>query len=184
MAGLRELTPGGPVIGLSMPDLTPFRLGTFEVPYSVKYSAYQAKNYTATQIGKRNVKEVSGFLPWDVTLEFDVVKPMYNSIEIAGISIPGLEAVSGALGLDIISSVKDIMPLWQKTNAIKVEHETLNALGIEYLFIANIEFPDPDVEWHLPVRLKCESDDGEGSDNETEGVLGRIMDAVKGVAGL
>lgn len=184
MSGIREQFPGGPVIGLSVPDLAPFKIGDFKLPGDAKYSAQQEKNYTSTTLAKKNFVEVAGFYPWNVTIEFDMVKPMYNGVEIAGVSIPGLDKIAGALSLDIISTVKDIVKLWEKTNAVPVKNETLNELGIDFLFITSVEFPDPDVEWTLPVRISAISDDGEGADAADDSLLGKLMDGIKGAVGL
>lgn len=183
MAGIRELVPAGPVIGLSTPDFSPFVLGDYILPPDTKYSIAQAKNYTSTQVGKRNIKEVSGHLPWQVTIEFTIVRTMYNGVEIMGVPIPGLSTLTSAIQEDIIGELKKITLFWKQESAIPVEQETLNELDIFFLFVHRIEFPDPDVEWELPIRMQCESDDGE---NAGEGISAaeKVLGILKGIGGV
>lgn len=120
----------------------------YQFPADTRVDLRQTKIFSATKIAGKigTIKEVSGSDDWQVTIRFMLVSPNYNT------SLPLVESM--------IEKLENLKEVWEKRSVLKVLNKRLEALGIEYLFLKEMDLPDGDSYWVQPVVIQALSDDG------------------------
>ncbi|MBW9233591.1 hypothetical protein JQK62_14980 [Leptospira santarosai] len=139
---LLDPMPGGSFLAVTGSDLDPVKIGGYICPRGTKVTISQEKNYSKTTVPGREgtIKEIVGFHDWQLTIEFEFV------------SNTGMQ-------LGAISELRDIKSKWKEMESLSIIHPKINALGIIWVLLTRIEFPDEDRGYELPVRIEAISDD-------------------------
>lgn len=120
----------------------------YEFPPDIRVDLRQSKVFSSTKIAGRvgTIKEVSGFDDWQINIRFMFTSPAYS------LAIPLMDSM--------LTKLKDLKKVWEKESILSVTNDRLQKLGIEYLFLKEIDLPDGESYWLQPVVIQALSDDG------------------------
>jgi hypothetical protein len=137
-----DLMPGGPILTFTTADLDPVVISTYRCPRGTKVTLSQEKLFSVTKVPGRSgsVKEFSGVDDFKLTIEFEYV---------------------GMNKLLAQRELVQIKKVWRLFEALKITNSKINKLGIKYVVLTRIDFPNEERLHELPVRLEALSDDPE-----------------------
>jgi hypothetical protein len=120
----------------------------YEFPPDIRVDLRQSKVFSSTRIAGRigTIKEVSGHDDWQVSIRFTFTSPAYS------LNVPLMDSM--------LKKLQDLKEIWEARSVLAVTNERMNKLGIEYLFLKEIDLPDGESYWLQPVVIQALSDDG------------------------
>ncbi|MEM7184530.1 MAG: DUF6046 domain-containing protein [Spirochaetota bacterium] len=141
MSLIPDVFAGGSTFISTLSDYDVLLLDSFECPRGTKLSISHAKIISTTKINgmKGTVKEVSGYDDWNISIEFTYVSPTQ---------------------FGVLQMIRKLKALWFKQEPIAIGNKKINALGIKKCVITQIEFPDEERDFELPIRISAISDEG------------------------